>query len=211
VLPRAAELDKGRGVELQQAIRKRRMVRAYEPGRGIERASLDRVLDAARRSPSAGNSQGLDLLVLEGPAQTERYWDLTFPDRSDRWIHAGLFDAPVLVVVLVDPSAYTARYGEADKAGTGLHDEAAWPVPYWWVDGGCAAENLLLTAVDEGLGACLFGIFRGEREVLDAFGVPPRKRALGTVSLGHPADDAPGLSSTRRRRPLAEMVHRGSW
>lgn len=187
------------------------MVRAYEPGRPIDPEVLDRVLDAARRSPSAGHSQGLDLLVLEGPEQTARYWDVTFPDRSDRWIHAGLFEAPVLVVVLVDPTAYTDRYREPDKRGAGLGTEDAWPVPYWWVDGGCATENLLLAAVDEDLGACLFGIFRGEAEVLRTFGVPAHKRALGTVSLGHPAVDAPGLSSSRRRRPLEEMVHRGSW
>ena len=187
------------------------MVRAYEPGRPIDADVLDRVLDAARRAPSAGHSQGLDLLVLEGPEQTGRYWDVTFPDRSDRWIHAGLFEAPVLVIVLVDPTAYTARYSEPDKQGAGLQTEEAWPVPYWWGDGGCAAENLLLAAVDEGLGACLFGIFRGEAEVLATFGVPPQKRALGVVSLGHPADDSPGLSSTRTRRTLEEMVHRGSW
>ena len=197
-------------MELYEAIRRRRMVRAYD-GRPIDREVLDRVLDAARRSPSAGHSQGLDLLVLEGPDQTARYWDITFPDRDDRWIHAGLFEAPVLVVVLVNPGAYTARYSERDKAGTGLHDEGAWPVPYWWVDGGCATENLLLAAVAEGLGACLFGIFRGEAEVLRAFGVPEGRRALGVVSLGHPAPDAPGLSSTRRRRPLEEVVHRGGW
>jgi nitroreductase len=186
------------------------MVRSYD-GRPVPADVLDRVLDAARRSPSAGHSQGLDLLVLEGPEQTGRYWDITFPGRSDRWIHAGLFDAPVLVVVLVDPGAYTARYSEADKAGTGLHEEEAWPVPYWWVDGGCATENLLLTAVDEGLGACLFGIFRGEEAVLRAFGVPAGRRALGTVSLGWPAPDEPGRSAARARRSLAEMVHRGSW
>ena len=193
-------------------LRRRRMVRAYRAD-PVDPAELERVLDAARRAPSAGSAQPLDLLVLEGRAQTERYWALTFPDPAARagfrW--QGLFAAPVLVVPVVDPGAYASRYGEPDKAATGLGELDAWPVPYWWVDGGAAVENLLLAAVDEGLGALLFGLFASEAAVLASFGVPPGRRALGTVALGHPAPDEPGRSSTRPRRPLAEVVHRGRW
>lgn len=194
-------------MELQEAIRRRRMVRAFEQ-RPIDDDVLDRVLDAARRVPSAGNSQGVDLLVIDEP---ERYWSMTFTgDRSGfRW--QGLFDAPVLVVPLVEPAAYTRRYAEPDKAATGLGDEEAWTVPYWWVDGGMAVQNLLLAAIDEGLGALLFGIFEHEPAVLAAFGVPDGRRALGVVALGHPLPDGPGQSASRHRRTLEETVHRGRW
>jgi nitroreductase len=196
-------------VELQDAIRRRRMVRAFDR-RPIDDEVLERVLDAARRIPSAGNSQGLDLLVIDQP---ERYWGVTFTSAaarsSFRW--QGLFDAPVLVVPLVEPDAYARRYAEADKAATGLGDVDAWSVPYWWVDGGMAVENLLLAAVDEGLGALLFGIFEHEPAVLAAFGVPPGRRALGVVALGHPAPDEPGASAARPRRTLSEVTHRGRW
>jgi nitroreductase len=188
------------------------MVRAFRPD-PVAPDVLDRVLDAACRAPSAGFTQGLDLLVLEGPAATADYWSLTFPDAAARagfrW--QGLFDAPVLVVPVVDPAAYAERYGQPDKARTGLGEVGAWPVPYWWVDGGAAVQNLLLAAVDEGLGALLFGLFEAERAVLAAHGVPEGRRALGTVALGHPAPDEPGRSATRARRPLAEVVHRGRW
>jgi len=194
-------------VELQQAIRQRRMVRAFER-RSIDSEVLDRILDAARRTPSAGNSQGLDLLVIDDP---EQYWSMTFAgDRSAfRW--QGLFDAAVLVVPIVDPDAYARRYAEADKAATGLGDVDAWSVPYWWIDGGMAVQNLLLAAVDEGLGALLFGVFEHEPAVLDAFGVPPGRRALGVIALGHPAPDEPGASAARPRRSLADVTHRGRW
>lgn len=188
------------------------MVRAFrsEP---LAPAVLDRVLDAGRRAPSAGFSQGLDLVVLQGAEQTAGYWDLTLPDPAARarfrW--QGLLDAPVLVIPVVDPAAYADRYAEADKAATGLGEVAAWSVPFWWVDGGAATQNVLLAAVDEGLGALLFGLFDRERAVLDALGVPAGHRAVGTIALGHPAPDEPGRSSTRPRRPLDEVVHRAHW
>ena len=180
------------------------MVRNFTP-EPVADDALARVLAAGLRAPSAGNSQGLDLLVIDEPA---RYWAITLSDPSAfRW--QGLLRAPVLVVPVVDPAAYGARYAESDKAATGLGSVDAWSVPYWWVDGGMAVENLLLACVAEGLGACFFGLFDHERAVLDAFGVPGDRRALGTVALGHPAPDEPGRSASRPRR--SDAVHRGRW
>jgi nitroreductase len=109
----------------------------------------------------------------------------------------------------VSPVAYAERYAEPDKRDTGLGDVEAWPVPYWWVDGGMAVEAMLLAAVAEGLGACFFGLFEHEQAVLDAFGVPAGRRALGTVALGHPLPDTPGRSAARPKR--RDRVHRGRW
>lgn len=188
------------------------MVRAFRPGRPVAPDVLDRVLDAARAVPSAGHTQGLDLVVLEGE-ETAAYWGLAFPSEKARsafrW--PGLFDAPVLVVPVVSATAYAKRYAEVDKAATGLGDEAAWAVPYWWVDGGMGVLALLLAATDEGLGACFFGLFERERPLLAALGVPPDRRALGVVALGHPAPDEPGRSAARPRRPFDDVVHRGRW
>lgn len=193
-------------MELRDALRRRRMVRAYER-RPIPDDVLGRVLDAARRAPAAGNSAQVDLLVIDEP---ERFWSLTFEQRSTfRW--QGLFDAPVVVVPIVDPAAYVARYREPDKAHAGLATEGAWDPPYWWVDGGMAVENLLLAAVDEGLGALFFGLFDGERAVFEAFGVPAGRRAVGAVTLGWPLPDEPSASVRRGRRRLDEVVHRNRW
>lgn len=198
-------------MELRQAVRRRRMVRSFD-GCPVAPEMLDRVLDAARRGPSAGFAQGVDLLVLEGAEQTARYWDLALSDRarraSFRW--PGLVAAPVLVVVLTSASAYHERYAEADKVLSGAAGPANWAVPWWWVDGGMAAMLLLLAAVDEGLGALLFTTEHAE-SVLAGFGVPDDRQALATVALGHPAADEPGRSSTRPRRPFDEVVHRGHW
>jgi nitroreductase len=180
------------------------MVRNFAD-RPVDGAVLDRVLDAALRAPSAGNTQGIDLVVLDEPA---RYWSVTLADpASFRW--QGLLRAPVLVLPVVSPEAYAARYAEPDKARTGLGSVDAWSVPYWWVDGGAAVENLLLACVEEGLGACFFGQFDHEPAVRAAFGIPSDRRCLGTVALGYPAPDEPGRSASRQRRH--DAIHRGRW
>jgi nitroreductase len=168
---------------------------------------LDRVLAAGLRGPSAGHTQALDLVVLTGP-DVARYWSITLAAPSGfRW--QGLLRAPVLVVPVVDPAAYADRYAEADKAATGLGSVEAWPVPYWWVDGGAGVENLLLACVAEGLGACFFGQFAHEPAVKAAFGIPADRRCLGTIALGDPAPDEPGRSAARPRR--TDAIHRGGW
>ncbi|MEO6989145.1 MAG: nitroreductase family protein, partial [Aquihabitans sp.] len=85
------------------------------------------------------------------------------------------------------------------------------PVPYWWVDAGAVAQNLLLAAVDAGLGACLFGLFDHEAAVAAAFGVPDGWRLVATVAIGHPAPSPPGRSAVRPRRSLDEVRHRNHW
>lgn len=198
-------------MELAAAIRSRRMCRAFRPD-PLDPGVVDGLVDLARRHPAAGNSAAASFLVLEG-AGTAGYWSVTLPaERRGSFPWPGLLDAPVLVVVLVDPAAYVARYAEPDKARTGLGVAVdAWPVPYWFVDGGMAAQNLLLAATDRGLGACFFGLFGHERAVLDAFGVPEDMRAVGTVAIGRPAPDRPSRSAGRGRPPLVEVLHRGRW
>jgi nitroreductase len=200
-------------MELSDAIRRRHMVRAFA-ARAVPPAEVDRLLDLARRAPSAGNTQACAFVVLEGEA-TSRLWDVTLPpERRSGFRWHGLLEAPVVVVPLVRPEAYARRYAEADKADTGLGTGLdAWPVPYWWVDGGMVVEALLLAVTDAGLGALFYGLFDHEADALAALGVPKGWRALGAVALGHPADGdgEPGRSAARPRPPLADAVHRGGW
>lgn len=186
------------------------MVRSYTSS-PVESDLLDTVIRAAHSGPSAGNTRSLELLVLTNE-QVGSYWDVTLPREaraSFPW--PGLLIAPVLLIPYVDPDAYVDRYAEADKARTGLGDGIeAWSVPYWWVDGGAAAENVLLAAVGVGLGACLFGQFDNETAIRERFGVPAGRRAIGTISIGHanPDDDRPSASASR---PRLARTHFGQW
>ncbi len=193
-------------MDFQQVVRRRRMVRSFD-GRPLPPGTLDRVLDNARRGPSAGFAQGVAFVALEGQDQTAVFWDHTLPAEDRAGFHwAGLLRAPAIVICLADRATYVARYGEPDKSG------ASWPVPWWDIDCAFATMLALLTAVDAGIGALFFGIPRGEAALLGALGVPGGMRAIGAVALGHPAtDDRPSTSVAGRRRPPADIVHRGRW
>ncbi len=187
------------------------MVRSFE-SRPVPAEVLDAVLDLSSRAPSAGNSQGFSFLVLDGPEETARFWDVTLPeDRRAAFRWQGLLRAPVLVLPLADRQAYLDRYGEPDKAQSALAEASRWPVPYWQIDTAFATMLLLLSAVDAGLGALFFGIFRAEAELLSSLGVPDAVRPIGAVALGWPAPGDAGRSAGRHRRPLDQVVHRGRW
>jgi len=187
------------------------MVRAYDPDRPVDRAALSRLFDAATRAPSAGFSQGWDFVVLTRPDDRRRFWDCARPDPAvtpDSWL-TGLATAPALILCLSDPGTYLDRYAEPDKGYTD-RDPARWTIPYWDVDTGMAALLALLTAVDEGLAACFFGVPNGRHDaVREAFDVPAGRRIVGVVSVGHPAPDRRSPSLRRGRRPVVDVAHDG--
>jgi nitroreductase len=197
-------------MEFRDVVRRRRMVRNYDPDRPVPPEVVDRLLAHAVHAPSAGFSQGWAFLVLEEPADRERFWAATTPDSANSWL-TGMRRAPLIVAVHSHKDAYLDRYAEPDKGWTD-RDEARWPVPYWHIDAGFAALMMLLTAVDEGLGACFFGI-PPERTAAyrEAFGVPAAYAPIGAITVGYRADDRRSPSLRRGRREPGEVVHRGRW
>ena len=181
-------------------------------GAGAEPEVVDELLDLARRAPSAGFSQGLHFLVLRGESLA-RLWDVTGAGEWFGSVQPGVVAAPVVVLPLADPTAYTTRYAEGDKVGHGLDDAANWEVPFWLTDAAMAVQNLLLLAEERGLGALYFGIFRNARLLLDELGVPAHVLQMGAVARGErAADDAPsGSAVVRPRRPAADIIHRDRW
>jgi nitroreductase len=200
-------------MEFQDVVRRRRMIRDYtdEP---VDPAVVDRALANAVRAPSAGFSQGWAFLVLDRRADVDRFWEATTDpgELPDSWLD-GMHTAPVVVIPCSSKAAYLSRYAESDKGWTD-EDEARWPVPFWHMDAAMASLLILQTAVDEGLGACFFGIPPAhEAAVRAAFGIPGDHDPVGAITLGHRADaEIPSGSPTaRKRKPLADVVHRGSW
>jgi nitroreductase len=201
-------------VELHEALRRRAMVRSFSADT-VDPTVVDRIVDDALRSPTAGNTGGTAWVILEGPEQTAAYWAATTDEEwrrsALRW--EGLRRAPVVLLAYTRPAAYVSRYAEPDKVAAGLGtDETAWPVPYWFGDAAFGVMAALIGAVDAGLGACLLGVFRGEEALARTLGVPDGWRQFGAVVLGHPDGEDHRSPSLDRPRPLRrERVHRGRW
>lgn len=187
------------------------MVRNYEPSRPVPASVRDRLLANALRAPSAGFSQGWAFLVLESAADRDRFWAATTDGgEPDPWLR-DMRNAPLLIVPLSHKAAYLDRYAATDK-GWADRDEARWPVPYWDIDTGFAALLMLLTAVDEELGACFFGVPPSHlASFRSAFGVPEEFTPIGCVSVGYPAPDRRSPSLKRGHRPVEDVVHHGAW
>jgi nitroreductase len=199
-------------MEFRDVVRHRRMIRRFDQ-RPVPPDVMARILDTGRRAPSAGFSQGLELLVLDTPETVAEFWSTT-TDPEFGWDLDDVALGPTVIVLpMPDQARYIERYSQPDKVRFGMDRAERWPVRFWDIDAAMASMLMLLAAVDEGLGGWFFGITHGERELLDRFGVPARLRPIGILGFGYPATDETPTGSwmTRRRRPFEEQVHRNGW
>jgi nitroreductase len=197
-------------MEFEELLKRRRMVRHYAP-EPVDERRLGRILEAARRGPSAGFTQGQSFVVVTDPGRRAQIAGIAGePAYVKRGFDPWLSSAPVHVVLCVSEQAYRQRYREPDKLTGGA--ERQWPVPYWYVDGGCALMLLLLATADEGLAA---GFLDLEEEGYGALklllGIPEEVQPIGLVTIGVPAPDRRSSSLARGHKPGAEVVHRERW
>lgn len=199
-------------MEFAEVVRKRRMIRRFDQ-RPVPPEVIDRILDTARRAPTAGFAQGVAFLVLDTPETVAEFWRLT-DDPDEPMTADELAHGPnVIVLPIADKRPYLARYSEPDKIAYGLDDENRWPVKFWDIDAAMASMVALLAAVDEGLGGWFWGMSTGEEELLRRFGVPDGIRPVGVLGFGYRAEDGArdGSGAARTRRPLEEQIHRNGW
>jgi len=199
-------------MEFDEVVRKRRMVRSYDPQRPVPPEIVDKLIAHALRAPSAGFSQGWGFLVLQKPEDRDRYWAACGLDdeEPDSW-GARLRTAPLIIVALSNKSAYLDRYAQPDKGWTDK-DEAHWPVPYWDIDTGFAALLIHLTAVDQGLGSCFIGLpVETIAAFKAAFAIPEEFTPIGALTVGYRASDKRSPSLRRGHRPVDDVVHHGRW
>jgi FMN reductase [NAD(P)H] len=203
-------------MQFSELLVRRRMIRSYrdEP---VDRDALERIAASVLKAPSGGFSQGHRVVVVTNSDTRNRIAELA---EEKEYVAQGfapwISQAPAHIVLCMREESYHERYREPDK----LQEDASeidWHVPWWWVDAGAAMMLLLLAAIDEGLGAGVFGLFPAERndELRELLGIPEDVTVVGVVTVGHPAPDPTRdqvKEAVRRRRvPLEEVVRWERW
>jgi nitroreductase len=171
-------------VETWDAIRSRRNVRSYQE-RAITPEDLDRILEAGRRTPSAGNQQAWDFVVCtdrEQLAQLARVW------RS-----GGHVARSAATIALIASNPDDARSRDL--------------IQY---DLGQATMSIMLAAADVGIGSAHSAVSDQElaRRLL---GFPEDRFCAWLISLGTPADRPLRPIERPNRRRFEDVVHRGRW
>ena len=170
-------------MEFWEVIQARRSVRQFQPDKQVRDEQVRRLLEAALISPSAGNRQPWHFYVVRS-----------------KEIKAGLVEAahgqafvaqaPVVIVVCADAARSASRYAERGRELYCIQDTAI------------AATQIVLAAVDMGLGTCWVGAFDEERAAA-ALHLPQVLRPVAILPIGYPVKESGGRTS---RRPLDEVV-----
>jgi nitroreductase len=171
-------------METWDAIRARRNVRAYtdEP---IEPAELDRILEAARRTPSSRNWQPWDFVVV-----TEREH---LRELATVWQGAGHVAGSAATIALIAPVSEDER----ERAITNY-------------DLGQATMSIMIAAADLGIGSGHSAV--GDQELARRLlGLPADRYCAFLIALGYPADRPLAPLTKINRRPFEEVVHRERW
>jgi nitroreductase len=171
-------------METWDAIRSRRNVRSYDQ-QAIAPQDLDRIVEAGRRAPSAGNQQAWDFVVCTDPEQLTQLARVG-PAAS----HVA---GSAATIALVAPTS--------DDPQT--HDLIQ-------LDLGQAAMSVMLAAADLGIGSAHAGV--GDQALARRLlGVPEDRFCALLITLGVPADRPLTPIQRPDRRPFNDVVHRGHW
>jgi len=182
-------------MDFQRLVAARRSLRAYSP-RSVEPVKVERMLEAARWSPSCANRQPWRFVVVGAGAPSRAAVEDAL-DPGNSWARR----APVLIVA-----------GARREDGAVVESRE-----YFLHDTGMALMSLIYRGVDQGL---LVHPMAGWREapLRDALGMPDDFLPEAVVAVGYPGKPEELDEATRKkdekprtRKPLGEVAFTGRW
>lgn len=157
-------------MDVNKAITTRRSIRRFKQD-PISREVLKKIMETARIAPSSGNVQPLQYIVVTNPALVEQVFACT------KWAGhiAPAGDPPegerpvAYIIVLVDTEVMSnPQHAQRDS--------------------GAAVENMMLTAVEEGIGSCWLGTL-DKKKLREILNIPEQFVIDTVVALGRPNED----------------------
>jgi nitroreductase len=155
-------------MEFDEVVRKRKMIRQYELHRPIPDYIITKLIENAHRAPSAGHSQVQEFIIVKDPSIKSKLGEAALGQRQ-------VYDASLLIIICSNTSRSVNRYGKRGKDF------------YSIIDGAFASMLVLLTSVNEGIGACFVGAFEDEK-VSKILELPEYVKPIGIITLGYPAE-----------------------
>lgn len=173
-------------MEVFEAISARKSIRRYKED-PVSMDLLEYVLDAARLAPSWHNKQGWFFIVLtdESRKLIAGAFDDTNPCKN------ALAQAPVIIILCADPEQSGNCEGKT----------------YYLVDAACAMENLMLAAIEKGLGTCWVAGDMNEGFVKKTYGIPDNIRVVAISPMGYPSYQP----KPRPRKSIQEIAFLNGW
>jgi nitroreductase len=198
-------------MDFVDVVMKRRAVRRFEEG-GVEREVIGRIARLAQRAPSAGFSQGQRLIVVMEPDRRREVARLLGEEEyEDLGMGPWISECAAQFIPCVSEEIYHRRYQEPDKVDED-GNEIEWPIPYWWVDVGATMQNVMLAAVNEGLGCGFAGTAEaGWRGIRSYLAIPDEFVPIGVMPVGRPLPDVRSPSLKRGWVPFQEFARWERW
>ncbi len=165
-------------MNVREAIRERRSVRRYAE-REVSEDHVRQLIDAAMWAPSGGNAQTWRFVVVRDQRRI----------RQLRVVSPGLPGPPPCVVALCQDTDAAAKKGARLGAAQLIYFDTA-----------MAAQNILLSAHELGLGACVVASFHRDG-ISRCLRLPPHIAPVLLVAVGWPAE-AP-RAPERKRHTIA--------
>ncbi|MBN2157067.1 MAG: nitroreductase family protein [Candidatus Lokiarchaeota archaeon] len=169
-------------MEFNDVITFRRSVRKFQPDK-VPEEILKRILEAARLAPTWANKQGVRYLVVDKTDLIEEVGE----GIGQNWTKK----VPMLIVVFINPK----------DSGINMNG-----IEYYTVDAAICLHQLILSAVNEGLGTCWIGWF-DEKKIKKTLQVPETMRIIGITPLGYPRYEP----REQNRLDLDEIVYRNKY
>ena len=150
-----------------ECIKKRQSIRAFKE-KPVEFEKIANIIEAANFSPSAGNLQDWKIILV-----TEEKNRRAVSDACEQQV--WMDSAPVHLVICSEPVRMQRLYGKRGEEIYSAQNAAA------------AAQNILLAAHAQGLGACWVGAFN-EELLRDALNISSDAIPRAVVAIGYPSE-----------------------
>ena len=184
---------------LDEPLRSRWSASVFDPTHELGHDDLQRLLEAARWAPSAGNSQPWRFVVAIRGSLAHKLLVEHLSRGNAGWVPRA--SAVFLAVAQVgDPEDLALTYSD-----------------YAVYDLGQAAAHLTVEAAHLGLHVHQFAGFDHDA-LTEAFGIPPHFRLMTGIAVGRhgdpddvPEHEAAREQRPRERRPVAEIAFTATW